>query len=124
MESISILDREPKSFGFEPTIIFFNNGKSFHYRKPEEALDVSSGVLCCPNNYQFDTPLEYPAIRITNLANFDKWASLPEDEYRAAKLEWYKRSVDASSWWRTGFRIFNRLHAIADTNPSTALFST
>lgn len=95
MESISILDREPKSFGFEPTIIFFNNGERFNYRRPQEALDVSSGVLCCPNNYKFDTPLEYPAIRITNLANFDRWASLPEDAYREAKQEWYRKSVDA-----------------------------
>jgi len=88
MESIMVLDTEPAKMGYNTTVTFFNNSDKFNYRKPDELVDVSSGVICCPNNFQFEKPLPEGMIRITNLANFDLWNRLAEKEYKAQKTAW------------------------------------
>jgi len=85
MESIIVLDKEPAEMGYDTTITFYNNSDRFHYRRPDELVDVSSGVICCPNNFQFETALPEGIIRITNLANYDLWSKLDEAEYKAQK---------------------------------------
>ncbi|MFO7772586.1 MAG: NAD(P)/FAD-dependent oxidoreductase [Dehalococcoidia bacterium] len=85
MESIMVLDKEPAKMGYTTTITFFNSSDKFNYRKPVELVDISSGVICCPNNYQFEKPLPEGMLRITNLANFDLWKRLSEEEYKAQK---------------------------------------
>ena len=58
VESILITDVLPsQSLGFENTILFYSDTDHFHYRKPDGMVDLSSGVVCCPNNYQFREPL-------------------------------------------------------------------
>ena len=79
--------------GHNTTIVFYNNSDRFHYRKPDELVDVSSGVICCPNNFQFDNPLPKGMLRITNLANFDLWNSLDEKEYKAQKATWLEATL-------------------------------
>jgi phytoene dehydrogenase-like protein len=88
MESIMVLDKEFAKMGYDTTIAFYNNSDRFDYRKPDELVDVSSGVICCPNNFQFENPLPEGIIRITNLANFDLWNRLGEEEYKAQKAAW------------------------------------
>jgi phytoene dehydrogenase-like protein len=88
MESIIVLDKEIAQMGYDTTIAFYNNSDRFDYRKPDELVDVSSGVICCPNNFQFENPLPEGIIRITNLANFDLWNKLSEEEYKAQKAAW------------------------------------
>jgi len=85
VEFILILNKEPAEMGYNTTIAFYNNSDRFDYRKPDELVDVSSGVICCPNNFQFENPLPEGMIRITNLANFDLWNRLGEEEYKAQK---------------------------------------
>lgn len=82
VESILVLDREPASMGYDTTITFYSTSDRFAYRKPQQLVDISSGVICCPNNFQMDHPLPEGMIRITNLANSDLWSNLSEDEYR------------------------------------------
>ena len=53
--------------------------------------DVRSGVICSPNNFAYDAPLDDGTMRITALANFDRWRALDEDAYRLEKLRWYDR---------------------------------
>ena len=52
MESIFVLDRPPKAIGYDKSIVFYSTESRFQYRVPEGLTDVTSGVLCCPNNFQ------------------------------------------------------------------------
>jgi len=96
VESIMVLDRQPSDFGLDTSIVFFNNSNRFDYRKPDGPIDTSSGVICCPNNFQFDEPLPEGMIRVTNLANFDRWNGLGEQEYRAQKEDCLKAALEAA----------------------------
>jgi phytoene dehydrogenase-like protein len=93
IEFIMVLNKEPAEMGHNTTIVFYNNSDTFHYRKPDELVDVSSGVICCPNNFQFEHPLPRGMLRITNLANFDLWNSLDENEYKAQKAAWLEATL-------------------------------
>ncbi len=96
VECISVLDRQPRELGHDRTIVFFNDSPTFHWRKPESIVDLRSGVICSPNNFQYETPLDEGILRVTNLANYDSWRSLQESEYRLAKLSWYDRVVESA----------------------------
>jgi len=86
MESISCLNVEPKELGYTSTITFFNTAENYQYAIPENYIDIHSGVICCPNNYQLQESLPEGIIRITNIANYSKWKSLhtsnPEEYYK------------------------------------------
>jgi len=94
VEFITVLDKQPAEMGHETTIIFYNKSDRFDYRKPDELINVSSGVICCPNNFQYKNPLPEGMIRITNLANFDLWNRLNEEEYKAQKAAWLGKSLN------------------------------
>jgi phytoene dehydrogenase-like protein len=94
VEFITVLDKQPVEMGHETTIIFYNNSDRFDYRKPDELVNVSSGVICCPNNFQYENPLPEGMIRITNLANFDLWNRLNEEEYKTQKAAWLGTSLN------------------------------
>ncbi len=93
IEFIMILDRELAEMGYDTTITFFNNSDKFNYRKPDDLVDVSSGVICCPNNFHFESPLPEAMIRVTNMANFDLWNKLGEEEYKAQKAAWLETTL-------------------------------
>jgi len=93
VEFILVLNKEPVEMSYETTITFYNNSDRFDYRKPDELVDVSSGVICCPNNFQFENPLPEGMIRITNLANFDLWNRLGKEEYKAQKAAWLETTL-------------------------------
>jgi len=93
MESIMVLDRQPAEMGCDTTITFYNNSERFKYRKPNELIDMSSGVVCCPNNFEYRTPLPEGIIRITNLANYDLWNRLSQEEYKAQKTACLERTL-------------------------------
>jgi phytoene dehydrogenase-like protein len=93
VEFIMVLDKEPAEMGYNTTITFYNNADKFNYRKPDRLVDVTSGVICCPNNFQFETPLPEPVLRVTNMANFDLWISLDKEEYRAQKAAWLETTL-------------------------------
>ena len=94
VEFITVLDKQPAEIGHETTIIFYNNSDRFDYRKPDELVNVSCGVICCPNNFQYENPLPEGMIRITNLANFNLWHRLNEEEYIAQKAAWLESSLN------------------------------
>ena len=92
-ETITALDRQPVDFGWDDTIIFFNTAERFRYARVEDALvDPTSGVICFPNNYQYGAgrQLDEGFLRVTAMANHDKWCALDEDDYLAQKAYWYK----------------------------------
>ena len=92
-ETITVLDKQPTEFGWDDTIIFFNTAESFRYARVEDDLvDPSSGVICIPNNYQYseDRQLNEGFLRVTAMANHDKWCALNESDYLAQKSHWYE----------------------------------
>ncbi len=88
VESIAVLDRLPQQLGHPYSVLFFNDSEQFHWRKPQEALiDARSGVVCSPNNFEYgdhEAP-EEGMIRMTALANFDRWTALAPDNYQREK---------------------------------------
>lgn len=94
VETITVFDKQPAEFGWNDTIIFFNTAPRFSYARVEDRLvDPSSGVICFPNNYQYgqDRQPDEGFLRITALANHDKWSELDEADYSAQKTHWYHR---------------------------------
>jgi phytoene dehydrogenase-like protein len=91
VETISILDAPPSKLGYDETIVFFNDSEKFPWRKPDELCDVRTGVICSPNNFRYERgeELEDGSIRITAMANFDRWVNLSDEQYRLEKLRWY-----------------------------------
>ena len=108
IESISILDRQPAKIGNDDTIIFYNDSDRFNWHRPEQGLcDTRTGVICSPNNYVYadeDGELTDGVIRITTIADFDRWNSLDEAKYAKEKLRWYDKSVAASINFCPDFR--------------------
>lgn len=106
-ESISILDKQPRATGFDQTAVFFCDSERMPWKKPQDALcDVRTGVICSPNNFAYtaDGELDEGQIRITTLANFDRWKSLDDQAYALEKLRWYDRIVGSAVRFIPDFR--------------------
>ena len=107
-EAVSILDREPRQLGLDRTIVFFNDSEKFHWQKPVADLcDMRTGVICSPNNFAYapdDGQLQEGVVRITMLADFERWSNLSEAEYRLAKLRWYDRTIESAVRFVPDFR--------------------
>lgn len=96
-ETLIVTDRPPLEYpgaagtpGSGAAIVFFNTEESFDYRVPSATaplgIDTRSGVICSPNHYAAETPLEEGVMRFTALANADFWTQLPSEEaYAEAK---------------------------------------
>lgn len=95
-ETIATLDCPPGDLGHNLTITFFNDHDQFVWQKAEEMCDVRSGVICSPNNFAYEAPIDDNSIRITALANFDRWRALDEPAYRLEKLRWYDRITESA----------------------------
>ncbi len=104
VESISILDAQPRLLGYDKTIVFYNDSEEFRYEKPDDLVDLRSGTVCSPNNFAYPEPLDEGVMRISVLANYDGWASLDAEAYRLAKLRWYDRMVAAAVRFVPDFR--------------------
>ena len=92
VESITVLDCEPKALGWDETIVFFNDSERFAYERAKDAVDVRSGVICFPNNYEYAEGEILPEglFRVTAMANFDYWSRLAEEDYKGQKAYWYE----------------------------------
>ena len=113
-ETSSTLDVQPRELNFERTIVFFNDSDQFHWQRPDSLCDTRSGVICSPNNFQYEEPLAEGSIRITCLANFDGWNTLDPESYRIRKLQWYDHMVASAVRFVPDFR-----HRVIDTDMFT-----
>lgn len=108
IESISVLDRQPKEIGCDQTIVFFNDSEKFHWKRPHGSLvDVRTGVICSPNNYAYspdDGKLDEGYMRLTTLADHDAWSNLNEEQYAREKLRCYDASVASAVRFVPDFR--------------------
>jgi phytoene dehydrogenase-like protein len=97
VESISVLDCQPKQIGFDKTIVFYNDSETFHWERCRDALcDVRTGVICSPNNYEYSAEageLDAGFVRLTTIADPDRWSHLDDAEYQRQKYRWYDSAV-------------------------------
>jgi phytoene dehydrogenase-like protein len=100
VETISVLSRQPADLGWsEDTIVFFNDSERLTYARPDgDQVDTRSGVICFPNNFAYPAGqhLSEGFFRCTCLANYDRWAHLPEDIYQADKRRWFAAVVTSA----------------------------
>lgn len=92
VETISILNQQPAALGWgSDTIVFFNDSPRFDYACPSAPVDLRSGVICIPNNFDYGPNQALPEgiFRVTCLARYDRWAALPDDVYHNEKSRWY-----------------------------------
>ncbi len=80
-ESIALFDSIPKS---DNTIIFYNNTPKYAYRCPDELIDKQSAVVCLPNNFK-ENDNQNGIIRVTHIANSQKWFALERKQYKDQK---------------------------------------
>lgn len=108
VECMSVLDRPPRELGFDKSILFYNDSDKFDWSKPRDSLcDLRTGVVCSPNNFSYspeEGELPDSMIRITAIANHERWCELPEEEYRLQKLNWYDRVVESAVRFLPDFR--------------------
>ncbi len=99
VETIAVLDRPPAALGWgDETIIFFNDSDRFAYAGPAEAVDVRSGIICFPNNFDYGPGCELDEgfLRCTCLANAAAWSGRTEADYQAEKRRWFD-AIQASA---------------------------
>ncbi len=92
VETITVLDRAPAALGWgDETIVFFNDSPRFEYAPPAEAVDLRSGILCFPNNFDYGPGRELPEgmIRCTCLAGAHAWSGGSAERYQAEKRRWF-----------------------------------
>lgn len=100
METILVLDREPRDLGVPQTIIFFNDSERFDYRAATDYADLRSGVICASNNFAHQQPLPEGLLRVTSLASWDKWSALQKPEpYESVKKQWHDKQVETLCKW-------------------------
>ncbi len=108
IETVSVLDKFPRELGHDRTIVFYNDSPHFDWSVPQDELcDLRTGVICSPNNFDYDAgegQLAEGIIRITSIASFDRWNRLSESEYRLEKLRWYDRAVASAVRFMPDFR--------------------
>ncbi|WP_437202577.1 phytoene desaturase family protein [Planctomicrobium sp. SH664] len=105
-EAIFVLKKQPRELGHNQTIVFYNNADRFHYEPPREPIDLRSGIICSPNNFQYadGQQLEEGFIRITALANPDYWMNLPDEKYYEEKQLWADRMIESALTHLPDFR--------------------
>ncbi len=104
VESISVMNEQPAALGHDETIVFYCDSPEFHYERPEAPVDLRSGIICSPNNFDYSQPLEDGRIRITALANPHYWMNLPEEQYVAEKDIWNQRIIESATKHIPDFR--------------------
>lgn len=77
------------SGGTDETIRFFSETDTFCYAAPQAAVDTSSGVVCYPRRFAFESGDMLPpsAVRLTSLANPSAWIGLDPTVYCARKTD-------------------------------------
>ena len=97
IESIYLLDKSAcESLPKDRTIIFFNLSEKFSYHRPDDAVDLNSGVICFPGKFQGNKEEDIVQLRVTHIANYDKWLHAYNNDdktlYPAMKTQWVEKS--------------------------------
>lgn len=93
METIAVLDRPIDPKDFDATIMFYNQNNKYHYEGAKDFFDPRSAVICVPDNYQGNND-PHGIVRVTYMANFEKFKALDKAEYNLKKEEAYKSAMN------------------------------
>ncbi|MCB9061606.1 MAG: NAD(P)/FAD-dependent oxidoreductase [Halobacteriovoraceae bacterium] len=93
-ESIVFCENQPREFGQEATIVFYNENESYLYRKPNQFIDTKSAVVCFPNNFKGENHTKEGIMRVTNIANYSKWMNLQKNDYNLQKQRVFENSLE------------------------------
>lgn len=96
VESIFLVDKESAlHLPQDTTILFYNQGKKFKYRRPDASVDFGSGVICLPGNFRNRPAQEYVEVRSTHLASYHSWEAKAHNEelYKQTKAETARASL-------------------------------
>lgn len=104
VEAIFVLNRLPADLGHQDTIVFYNNTPQFRYENPNNPCDLDSGIICSPNNFQYEQPLAEGVMRATALANHRYWLNLPDEQYSEQKQIWGNKILNATLQHTPDFR--------------------
>jgi phytoene dehydrogenase-like protein len=74
---------------YKNACLFFCQKNEFKYSPPETAFSLDSGVFCCPDNFHYpkDAKPKHSFLRLTLLANHQKWLNSDEKTYSKMKRE-------------------------------------
>jgi len=92
VETITVLRETPARLGWgDDTIVFFNDSERFSYEQPADPVDVRSGIICFPNNFDYGPgqSLSEGFFRCTCLARPDKWIGIAPEVYAASKQKYF-----------------------------------
>jgi phytoene dehydrogenase-like protein len=95
IESIYLLDRKScQHLPQDRTIIFYNLSETFSYQRPDDAVDLNSGVICFSDNFHGIEKKDTIQLRVTHLANYDSWRTAYKDKslYKDMKKTWSDES--------------------------------
>jgi phytoene dehydrogenase-like protein len=110
VESLAVLNVAPRRIGHDRTVVFYNDSEKFRWNRCDDLCDTRTGVICSPNNFLYgesdEEQSELPdgIIRVTSIANFDRWIDLPDDQYQLEKLRWYQRVLASTVRFTPDFR--------------------
>lgn len=97
METISFISRaSAAALTPERTIIFYHNGPCLTYRRPDDHLDTSWGVICFPGSFSGLPPEDAVQIRVTNAASYPLWKGLAAEAYGLVKERCAQAAIAAS----------------------------
>lgn len=94
MESILVFDQKIPLKDFDQTIVFYNESNRYAYRKSEDNFDPASAVVCCPDNYEPHIRDGEGTLRVTFIANYDKWKAMEKAQYLAEKEKVFQTSLN------------------------------
>ncbi len=103
VETIGILDEHPGKLGHEPAIVFFSDTEPFEYANPKEPIDVRSGVICCPSNYEGHDGMIEGVYRLTWLANSKFWTTCDDATYESTKQAYLEKFIERGERSIPGF---------------------
>lgn len=112
-ETTSVLSQPTRSLGHTATMVFFATSARFDYRRPDGLIDTTSGVVCASDNYTQHEYGDAGIVRVTCLANHERWSALDDEAYAAAKVEVAREMLAAAGRvaldprpWTSAFDMF------------------
>jgi phytoene dehydrogenase-like protein len=87
LESLFVFDKKIPAQSNEATIVFYNNARTYAYKQASNFYDSTSAVVCFPDHYEMMKTEGEGMVRVTYMANYDQWKTLPEAAYKEKKEE-------------------------------------
>jgi phytoene dehydrogenase-like protein len=97
VETVSFLDRPAHALGLGAAITFYSDRERFAYERPDADVDPTSGVICSTDNYGPPAASGEGVLRVTCLADPERWERYGADEYAARKQAATTAMLDAAA---------------------------